>query len=340
MSTPTTYEKITNKESLTTLADGDLFVVVDVSDQTGSNEGTTKKIQKQYVLGDLNGVTASTADLNSTTNFEETISATTSEVTIATGKTLNVSDDGGFKINETAVTATATELNLLDGLAAVTGSDTSIVTGTAGTSGDLSQWDANGDLIDGPTPPTGTIVGTTDTQTLTNKTLSSATNVFPSASTTASGDVELATVAETDTGTDATRAVTPDGLAGSNYGEKGFCLPVFESDISVSTGNGTVAFTVPSTLNGWNLVDATASVHTKGVTGTTDVMIRRRRAGSDADMLSAAITIGDEWFASDGTINTSNDDVNTGDQIYIDVDAVHSGTAPLGLSISCVFRLP
>lgn len=51
------------------------------------------------------------------------------------------------------------------------GSDADVISGTAGTSGDLAVWDANGDLIDGPTPPSGAIVGTTDTQTLTNKTL-------------------------------------------------------------------------------------------------------------------------------------------------------------------------
>lgn len=53
------------------------------------------------------------------------------------------------------------------------GADLTLVTGTAGTNGNLAQWNADGDLVNGPTPPTGTIVGTTDTQTLTNKTLTS-----------------------------------------------------------------------------------------------------------------------------------------------------------------------
>lgn len=53
------------------------------------------------------------------------------------------------------------------------GADPTLITGTAGTNGNLAQWNADGDLVDGPTPPTGTIVGTTDTQTLTNKTLTS-----------------------------------------------------------------------------------------------------------------------------------------------------------------------
>lgn len=61
-------------------------------------------------LGDL-GVTASAADLNATTNFEETISATTSEVTIATGKTLNITDNSGLKVAGVAIAATAAEIN-------------------------------------------------------------------------------------------------------------------------------------------------------------------------------------------------------------------------------------
>ncbi len=61
-------------------------------------------------LGNL-GVTASAGDLNATTNFEETISATTSEVTIATGKTLDITDNSGLQIANTAIDATALEIN-------------------------------------------------------------------------------------------------------------------------------------------------------------------------------------------------------------------------------------
>lgn len=55
-------------------------------------------------------------------------------------------------------------------------------------------------------------VTTTGTQTLTNKDISSATNTYRSASETATGAVELATNAETQTGTDTARAITPANL--------------------------------------------------------------------------------------------------------------------------------
>lgn len=111
----------------------------------------------------------------------------------------------------------------------------------------------------------------------------------------------------------------------------------FGSTTSVTTGDGVVAVTIPATYNGLNLTAAIASVHTKGITNTTDIQLRRRRAGVNADMLSTKITIGDEFFAADGVIDAANDDLATGDQIYCDVDAVHSGTAPLGLSITLTF---
>lgn len=117
-------------------------------------------------------------------------------------------------------------------------------------------------------------------------------------------------------------------------------LILFESDTSVSIAEGRGALTIPAIYNGYSLTAAIATVHTKGITGTTDVAVRRRRAGSDVEMLSTVITIGNEFFAADGVINTSNDDVATGDQIYVDVDAIHSGTAPLGLSVALTFTSP
>ena len=64
---------------------------------------------------------------------------------------------------------------------------------------------------------TDTIVGRDTTDALINKDISAASNTYRAASTTVDGAVELATTAETTTGTDTTRAVTPDGLADSTF---------------------------------------------------------------------------------------------------------------------------
>lgn len=162
----------------------------------------------------------------------------------------------------------------------------------------------------------------------------------PAASDTTAGKVELATAAETTTGTDTARAITPDGLAASNYGKRVIVVQIVESDTAVTTGNGTVGIPITAELNGYDVVDVQANVYTKGITGTTDVQVRRQRGATDVDVLSTKVTIGDEYYASDGVINTSNDDLATGDMLFVDVDAVHSGTAPNGLSVAIVTQLP
>jgi len=120
---------------------------------------------------------------------------------------------------------------------------------------------------------------------------------------------------------------------------KSVCIAPFESISAVGIGIGTIAFAVPSEINGYVLTDAVASVYDAGTgTGTTDVQIRRRRSGVEVDMLSTPITLSvGEYFATDGVINISTDDVLTGDQIFIDIDAVNS-TPPNGLSVTLTFR--
>jgi hypothetical protein len=67
--------------------------------------------------------------------------------------------------NITGVTASATELNVLDGVTGKTGADNVLVTGTAGSNGQLAQWNADGDVVGYtiPTQDTATWEAGTDT---------------------------------------------------------------------------------------------------------------------------------------------------------------------------------
>lgn len=169
------------------------------------------------------------------------------------------------------------------------------------------------------------------------------------ASVSAAGIIEVATVAETDAGTDATRAVSPDGLAGSVFGVKEVLVEIFAGATAWSTGDGKSYFPIPPSLNGMNLVDADATALVKSTSGTPTVQIARGRRPdatttfSFADMLSTAITIDENEFdsataATPPAINASNDDVATGDLLRMDVDVAGTGTT--GGWVRLAFQLP
>lgn len=161
------------------------------------------------------------------------------------------------------------------------------------------------------------------------------------ASTTATGVSELATAAETTTGTDATRAVTPDALAGSIFGTKTVILKTQEEGDSLTTGNGKIKFAIPVELNGMDLVSVGAHVYTASTSGDLDIDIYNYT--DSADMLSTNIDIDatEKDSATAGTaavIDGTNDDVVTGDEIGVDVDG--AGTGAKGLEVRLGFRLP
>jgi len=171
---------------------------------------------------------------------------------------------------------------------------------------------------------------------------SDITDLVSAADLTTAGKIEVATAAETTTGTDATRAVSPDSLAGSDFGKRVVGIQVFDAGTDTATGDGKAFFRIPSTLNGYNLVGVAMNVYTAGTTNTTDVQIRN--VTQAADMLTTKLTIDStetdtSTAATAAVIDTGNDDVATGDKIAIDVDAVHT-TAAKGLYVELTFQLP
>jgi hypothetical protein len=109
---------------------------------------------------------------------------------------------------------------------------------------------------------------------------------------------------------------------------------------AITTGDGKAFYRVPSTLNGMSLIACAAVLDTAGTGGGFLCQLRRKRSGSDVDMLSTRISIDSgENDSADGTppaINASNDDVATGDRIYIDLDGVPTGGK--GLAVEMQFR--
>ena len=99
---------------------------------------------------------------------------------------------------------------------------------------------------------------------------------------------------------------------------------MLEQDDSIADTKGDIYFTVN---------DAGCVVEANKTIGTGSITPIKHR-----DMLTTAITIGDEFYASDGVIKAAYDDLATGDKLYRDVTVIHSGTAPNGLGVTITLR--
>lgn len=266
--------------------------------------------------------------------------ATSSSTNTFTNKTIDANGTGNSITNlEVADFASG----VLDtDLTSVAGTDTTIPSAKATkTALDLKAPLASPSFTGTVTLPTG-LTGVLRADSGVVSTDSDVTDIVAAASTSAAGKVELATAAETTTGTDTARAITPDGLAGSDFGIRVVGIQVFGSGTNTATGDGKAFFRVPAVMNGWTIVGVAACVYTAGTTGTTDIQIRNKT--DSVDVLSTKLTIDSgetdsSTAATAAVINTSNDDLATGDLIAIDVDAV-STTPAVGLFVEIRVQAP
>ena len=118
-------------------------------------------------------------------------------------------------------------------------------------------------------------------------------------------------------------------------------IKVLAEDVAPTITNGLVHFTVTSELDGMNLIDAQAAIKTDSSSGlpTFDIY----NLTDSTDMMTVKITIDttelNSYTATTASeVNTTYDDVSTGDIIRIDCDVIGTGT--LGLDIILVFQLP
>ncbi len=157
------------------------------------------------------------------------------------------------------------------------------------------------------------------------------------ASTSVKGKVELATAAETTTGTSAVLAVTPDGLEGSQFGRKDFQYTIFAPATNHSTGTGLALIPIPDSLDGWDLVYAHSEAAVAGSVSGTMVVDIHLNGTTMMTTDKIDTPFGDEGSDAGTAPAFTTTAVAENDRITIDVDAVH-GTVGQGLVVSLGFR--
>lgn len=111
-------------------------------------------------------------------------------------------------------------------------------------------------------------------------------------------------------------------------------IPFLGSGTDATTGDGKAFFETPEELNGMNIVAVGAYNYVAGTTNTMDIQLRN--VTQAADILSTKVTIdtterSSRTAAAPAVINTSEDDLQTGDMLAVDVDAIHTTAAKGGV---------
>ena len=146
-----------------------------------------------------------------------------------------------------------------------------------------------------------------------------------------------ASAAEITAGTETKKVVTPDTLAGSGYGMR-TALVELCSSYPLTTSDKRY-FRVPSWMNGWNLVEVAAMCKVASTSGAITLTIKN----GATSMLSTNITIDANEYdtltaATAAVIDTSQDDVATGEQI--EFACTGAGTGATFVMVSATFQAP
>lgn len=118
--------------------------------------------------------------------------------------------------------------------------------------------------------------------------------------------------------------------------KKNITIVTFDSTEDIITGDGVIPVLIPLDMNNYRLNSVIIGTSTPSTSGTIDVQIRRVRSGSSVDLLSTKPTLGvGIYHSQNGVINSTYRIINTGDFIYVDVDA--AGTNAKGLFATLTF---
>ena len=170
------------------------------------------------------------------------------------------------------------------------------------------------------------------------------TGIVAQATASAVGGVELATTAEINTSTDASRVMTPDAFAASNYGMRYVQVVAKAAATALTVADGIAHVHIPVGLNGMDLAEVHAEVQTAPVGST--IIIEVSKNGASTQMLSTNITIDASETGSDSAATAAviksdgTEAVATNDVIHINVTQVGSSTAGSGLIVTLGFRIP
>lgn len=152
-----------------------------------------------------------------------------------------------------------------------------------------------------------------------------------------------ATAAEVNTGTSTAKYVSPDALAGSNFGIR-YVQCVLNGTTALTTSEK-VYFRIPVGLNGMNLVSVTGTVGTgaAGSSSSGTPTFTVKNVTDNNQMLSTSLTIDASEYTSAtaavaAVINASFDDVVTDD--LIEVAVTTAGTGVTYATITLGFQLP
>ena len=151
-----------------------------------------------------------------------------------------------------------------------------------------------------------------------------------------------ASIAETSAGTEAAKSVTPDGLAGSDYGKRSVDLYPIALETTHVVKDDVMIWPTPEWMAGWNLVDVRVTLKVAGTTGvfTVDVW----NVTQAADMLSTGCTVDSTEETSDTAaapvvIDAAEDDITIRDVLRIDFTTIHT-TPGEGCIVELVFSMP
>jgi len=150
-------------------------------------------------------------------------------------------------------------------------------------------------------------------------------NIKQAATTSVTGAVELAT-----NGENAANVVVQGN---DTRLKKPLIVPMLLTDEALTATTFTAGVLVPTELEGYDITAVLGSLYTRSTSGPVTLTLWRRRDDVSVEVLSADISIADTVnHASNGTINTSNDDLQAGDFLY--AECTGAGTGAFGGSLS------